>query len=151
MHRGIFLNPFPKINRFVAWSAKRKLVAALALVMQPYSIMGGVLHPGNNPKQLQTIQTVHKLWRSPPSCRFWRWLFDTTLSVHKLWRSPPSRRLWRWLFDTAFSEIMSFYCRKAQTDSQIRVRQLPPTPTTLTDTIVPVRRTPNPQRSHDHQ
>ena len=96
--------------------------------MQTYSILGGVLHPGNNPKQLQTIQTVHKRWRS-----------------------PPSRRLRRWIFDTPLSEVMSFCCRKAQTDSQIRVRQLPLTPTTLTDTIIPVRRTPHPQRLHNHQ
>ena len=122
------LNPFPKINRFVAWSSKRTPVAALALVMHPYYIMGGVLHPGNNPKQLQTIQSFHKCWRPPPSCQ--------------------SRR---WVFATASSEVMSFCCRKAQTDPQVRVRQLLMTQTTLTNPIVLVRRLPRPQRLHDHQ
>ena len=90
--------------------------------------MGGVVHPGNNPKQLQTIQAVHKRWRPLPSHRSRRWIFATVLS-----------------------DFMSFRRRKSQTDPQIRVRQLPLTQTTLTDTIVLVRSSPRLQRSHDHQ
>ena len=123
-----FLNPFPKINRFVAWSAKRTLAAALSLVMQPYYIMGVVLPPGNNLKQLQTIQDVYKHWLPPLYCRSRKWIFATTSS-----------------------EVMSFRRHKAQTDPQIRVRQLLLTRTTLTNPIVLVQRSPRPHRSHDHQ
>ena len=123
-----FLNPFPKINRFVAWWAKQTIVVAFALVSHPYYIMGGVVHPGNNPKKIQMIQAVHKLWRPPLSCH--------------------SRT---WIFATASSQFMSFRCRKVQTDPQIRVRQLPLTRTTMTETIVLVRRLPRSQRSHYHK
>ena len=122
------LNPFPEINRFAAQLSERTLVAAFALLLHTYSIMVGVVHPGNKPKQLQTIQAVHKRWRPPPS-----------------WRSR------RWIFSTAISEFMSFRCRKAHKDPQIRVSQLPLTQTTLTDTIVIVWRSLQLQRSHKHQ
>ena len=122
------LNLSPKINIFVAWLAKRTLVEAFALVLNPYYIMGGVFHPGNNPKQLQTSQAAHKRWHPPPS-RFSRSLIFATMS----------------------SEFMSFRRCKGQTDPQIRVRQITLIQTTLTYPIVLVRRYPRLQRSHDHQ
>ena len=122
------LNPLPKINRFVAWLAKRTLFVAFALVLHPYCIMSSVVHTGNNPKQLQIIQAFHKRW-------------------HPL----PSRHSGRWIFATTSSEFMSSRCCKSQTDPQIRVRQLPLTRTTLTDLIVIVRSLPRLQRSHNHQ
>ena len=122
------LNPLPKINRFVAWLAKRTLFVAFALVLHPYCIMSSVVHTGNNPKQLQIIQAFHKRW-------------------HTL----PSRHSGRWIFATTSSEFMSSRCCKAQTDTQIRVRQLPLTQTTLTNPIVLVWRSSWTHWPHYHQ
>ena len=65
--------PPPKIIRFVAQSVKLTRVADVALVVRPCSIVSGVLHPGNYPKQLQTSQAVHERWLPPPFCRLRRW------------------------------------------------------------------------------
>ena len=68
-----YLNPPPlKLIMFVAQLVKQTRVTALTLVVRPRSIAGGVLHPGNHPKQLQTSHAVKRRWRPPPSRRLRR-------------------------------------------------------------------------------
>ena len=128
VHHEIVWISSPKIDRFVAQSAEWTLVAAFSLVLHPYSIMGSFVHPRNNPKQLQTIQAIHKCWRS-----------------------LRSRHSQRWIFATALSKFMSFQRRKAQTDPQIQVFQILLTQKTLTNPIVLVRRSLRSQWSHNYQ